>query len=85
MTYTAIPSVKGQVTIPASIREKYSISKNTPLIVEDNGKGVITFRVMHLVPHDDIEYYDNDKETGLIFKKGIDPDVLIKAIKKIDG
>lgn len=85
MTHTTIPSVKGQVTIPAQIREKYSISQQTPIIIEDKGKGVIVMKVMHLAPHDAIQYYENDKERGLIFKKGIDPKVLIDAIKEIDG
>lgn len=33
-------------------------------------------QVMHLAPHDDIEYYENEKERGIVFKKGIDPKVL---------
>ena len=85
MTYTSLPSVKGQITIPSDIREKYNISKETPIVIEDKGKGMIVMRVMRLAPHDDIEYYENEKERGLTFKKGIDPQVLIDAIKEIDG
>lgn len=85
MTYTSLPSVKGQITIPSDIREKYNISKETPIIIEDKGKGMIIMRVMSLAPRDDIEYYENEKERGLTFKKGIDPRVLIDAIKEIDG
>jgi len=85
MTYTALPSIKGQITIPSPIRDKYKINKNTPVIIEDAGKGIITIKIMNMVDHDTIEYYENDKESGLNFKKGINPEVLIDAIKKIDG
>lgn len=85
MTYTIIPSVKGQVTVPVQIRNKYNINQQTPLIVEDKGNGLITLKITHLVNHEDIDFYDNEKETGLTFKKGIDPKVLIKQIEKLDG
>lgn len=85
MTYTAIPSIKGQITIPSAIRNKYEISNETPMLVEDKGNGVITIRVMRLVEHGAIEYYEDDKKAGITFKKGIDPQAVINAIKKIDG
>ena len=85
MTHTTLPSAKGQVTIPVDIREKYKITKETPIIIEDKGKGMIMMKIMSLAPHDAVEYYENEKERGLVFKKGIDPQVLIDAIKNIDG
>ena len=85
MTYTTLPSVKGQITIPSEIREKYNIGKETPIVVEDQGNGLITMKVMRMIDHDAVEYYENDKEFGLNFKNGIDPRVLMDAIKKIDG
>ena len=85
MNYTTIPSVKGQITIPSEIREKYKIGKETPIIVEDAGNGIITMKVMQMVDHDTVEYYENEKEFGLNFKKGITPKALIDAINKIDG
>ena len=85
MTYTAIPSVKGQITIPSEIRAKYNIGKDTPVIIEDQGKGIITLKVMRMIDNDNIEYYEDEKGFGLNFKKPIDPQVLIDAIKKIDG
>ncbi len=85
MKHTAIPSIKGQITIPSSIREKYKISKDTPIVIKDKGKGVIEMKVMRMIEDNDIEYYENEKEFGLHFKKGIDTKVLINAIKKIDG
>lgn len=85
MTHTTLPSVKGQVTIPVEIREKYHIGKETPIVFEDKGDGIILLKVKQLIDHDAIQYYKNDKEFGLHFKHGIDPAVLQKAIKKIDG
>ena len=40
---------------------------------------------MTMVDHGAIEYYENNEEFGLSFKKPINPKVLIDAIKKIDG
>jgi len=40
----AIPiliSERGQITLPASIRKKYAIDSNTPLIVEETPEGVL--------------------------------------------
>ena len=85
MTYTTIPSVKGQITIPSELREKYNINKETPIVIEDKGNGKLVIKVMKMVEHDAIEFRENDKEIGLTFKKGIDPQVLIDSIKKIDG
>ena len=85
MSHTALPSVKGQITIPPAIREKYHISKNTPVLIEDKGNGIIALQVMNMVDQDTISYYENEKEFGLHFNKGIDPEILLKAIKKIDG
>lgn len=85
MAYTLIPSVKGQITIPPEIRKKYSINKETPIVAEDSGKGVITLKVMKMVGPDEVSYYETAKEFGLAFKKGIDPKKMADAIKKIDG
>lgn len=85
MNYTVIPSIKGQITIPSEIREKYGIGKETPIIVEDQGKGIITIKVMKMVEHDSIEFYDNEHSFGLHFKQPVDPQILIDAIKEIDG
>jgi hypothetical protein len=48
-------------------------------------KFIFTTKAMKIVNHDEIEYYENDEEFGLSFKKPISPKVLIDAIKKIDG
>lgn len=85
MTYTLIPSIKGQITIPSEIREKYNIGKQTPIVIEDKGKGTIVIKIMRMVDTDNVEYYENEKEFGLHFNKPIDPKVLMEEIKKIDG
>lgn len=85
MTHTAIPSVKGQITIPAGIRKKYKIDQNTPLVIADDGNGVITMKIMRLAEHDEVTYYENSKEFGVTFKRGLDPQKLIDAIHEIDG
>ncbi|MFH1284809.1 MAG: AbrB/MazE/SpoVT family DNA-binding domain-containing protein [Candidatus Peregrinibacteria bacterium] len=85
MNYTAIPSVKGQITIPSTIREKYGISKETPVIISDNNDGTIMIKVMKMVEHDDIAYREDENGVGLGFKRGINPQILIDAINDIDG
>lgn len=85
MNYTAIPSMKGQITIPPAIRAKYGISKETPVIISDNNDGTIMIKVMQMVAHDDIAYREDKNGVGLSFKKGLSPQVLIDAIKDIDG
>lgn len=83
--HTALPSVKGQVTIPAEIRDKYHIDKSTPLVIEDKGKGVITLKVMKMVDPDAIEFYEDKKNMSIHFKNGVDCDTLIDLIDEIDG
>ena len=85
MNYTAIPSVKGQITIPPPIREKYGIGKETPVIISDNNDGTIVIKIMKMVDHDDIVYREDENGVGLSFKRGINPQALINAIKDIDG
>lgn len=84
-THTLLPSIKGQITIPPEIRARYEISKVTPLVIKDKGKGIIEIKVMRIVAHDAITTYENDTELGIHFTHGIDPQVVIEAIKKIDG
>jgi bifunctional DNA-binding transcriptional regulator/antitoxin component of YhaV-PrlF toxin-antitoxin module len=85
MNYTAIPSIKGQITIPPAIRKKYAISKETPVIISDNNDGTITIKIMKMVEHDDIAYREDEKGIGLSFKRGVNPQILIDAIKELDG
>jgi len=85
MNFTMLPSFKGQITIPALLREKYKIGKDTPIVIQDNDNGTMTIKIMKMVDQDDVVYREDEGGVGLSFKKGIDPRVLIKAIKDIDG
>ncbi|MFA6305221.1 MAG: hypothetical protein WC651_00635 [Candidatus Gracilibacteria bacterium] len=38
-----------------------------------------------MVDYDAIEYYENDEEFGLNFKKPMDPQVLIDAVENIEN
>lgn len=83
--FTALPTVKGGVTLPPKIRKKYNIGKNTPLIIRDAGNGVITIKVMQITEYNDIQFEETASSLRLTFPKGIDPAILIKKIKDIDG
>lgn len=85
MEYTVLPSLKGQITLPPSIRKKYGIDKDTPLVIEDKGNGEIKVIVKKTVDHDFVQYYESGGGASLHFKKGVDPQVLIDLIKKMDG
>jgi AbrB family looped-hinge helix DNA binding protein len=85
MEYTVLPSVKGQITLPPKIRRKYEIGKNTPLVIEDMENGEIRIKVKRTVDHDLVQYYEKDGSTGLHFKNGVDPKVLIDLITKMNG
>lgn len=39
---------------------------------------------MTLVDHDQIQYYEKDLEVGLHFPNGVDPKMLMDAIKEMD-
>lgn len=85
MSYTVIPSVKGQVTLPASLRAQYGIGKNTPIVIEDQGNGVLSLKVMNMVDLNAVEYFENEEECGLEFRNGVDPQLLVDAITELDG
>lgn len=85
MEYTVLPSVKGQITLPPKIRKKYDIGKNTPIVIEDMGNGELKVKVKRTVDHDLVQYYEKNGSVGLHFKNGVDPQVLIDMINKMDG
>lgn len=80
MTYTLLPSIKGQITLPPAIRTKYNINKNTPLILEDKGDGIINVKIMQLIEYSDVKYFENDEEVKLSFTKAVDPQIIIDKI-----
>jgi AbrB family looped-hinge helix DNA binding protein len=80
---TVIPSSKGQITIPSFLRKKYHISENTPVTFVDKGNGILEIQIMKIIPHHEYEanYYETDKEMGVIFKNGIHPQKLIDLLQ----
>jgi bifunctional DNA-binding transcriptional regulator/antitoxin component of YhaV-PrlF toxin-antitoxin module len=86
-TSTVLPSMKGQITLPPDIRRRYNISKDTPLVIKDNGKGRITITVNRLVAYDQdvAEFYDTEKSKGINFKKPIKTSSLLDIICNLDG
>lgn len=84
--YTLLPTAKGQITIPSSVRKKYNISQDTPLILKESKNGSLSLSVARLVSNNPaVEYYESENSFGLHFEKGIDPQFIIDEIEKIDG
>lgn len=80
MTYTLLPSIKGQITLPPAIRIKYGIGKNTPIVLEDKENWVINIKIMQMVDYNNIKYFENEKEIKLSFTKAVDPQIIIDKI-----
>jgi AbrB family looped-hinge helix DNA binding protein len=80
MQYTVTTSAKGQITIPKEIRKKYKITGKIPILIRDEN-GEIKLKIAKIVEDNDIEL----RENGITFKKGINPQELIDAIREIDG
>lgn len=68
----------GQITLPKSWREKFGTNL---FVAKESEEGLL---IKPLQPNEAIEY-ENEKEFGLFFPKGIDPQVLMDKIKEIDG
>ena len=49
MAATLLISERGQVTLPAKIRKKYALKKNTPLVLEETKRGLL-LRKASVVP-----------------------------------
>jgi len=49
MSHTLIISERGQITLPVSVRKKYSLGGNTPLVLEERPEGLI-LRKASLIP-----------------------------------
>ncbi|MBI3541616.1 MAG: AbrB/MazE/SpoVT family DNA-binding domain-containing protein [Deltaproteobacteria bacterium] len=60
MSETVLISERGQVTLPASVRKKYALDKNTPLILEETREGIL-LRKASLIP---IHHYSENEIQG---------------------
>lgn len=78
MNYTLKVFNTGQITLPKKWRDKFT-TKN--FIAEETPEGLL----IKPIEKDEIVYYENDKEFGIYCEKGMDPQVLISAIKKMHG
>lgn len=78
MIYTLSMFNTGQVTLPKKWREKQGTSK---FVAEETDKGLL----IKPIKKDEIVYYENDERVGIYCENGIDPQLIIDAIDKIDG
>lgn len=69
----------GQVTLPKKWRSKFN---TTYFFAKETKDGLL---IQPLLDDQEVVEYENEKESGVIFPKGIDPQVLIDKIGKIDG
>lgn len=68
----------GQMTLPKKWRSKFETSH---FVAKETKDGLL---IMPLIDEDFVAY-ENEKEAGIIFPGGVDPNVLIDQISKIDG
>lgn len=61
---TVFLSERGQITLPASVRKKYSLEKNTPLVLEETKNGLLLHKA-DVVP---LRHY-TDEEIGKWIKE----------------
>jgi len=78
MIYTLKLFNTGQVTLPKVWRDKY---KTKNYIAEETENGLL----IKPFTKDDVVYYENKEGFGIYSESGIDPDKIIKEIKKLDG
>lgn len=61
MKETILISDRGQITLPASLRKKYSLDKNTPIVIEETQGGLLLKKAsvlpLSLYSNDEIEQW----------------------------
>lgn len=57
MAQTVLVSERGQITLPTGVRKKYALTKDTPLILEDTGQGIL-LRKASMIP---LKVYSNEE------------------------
>lgn len=78
-TYTLKLFNTGQVTLPKEWRNKWN-TKN--FLAEDTEEGLLIKPIQK--DEDDVVYYEDKHGFGIYSKKGIDPNKIIEAIKKLN-
>lgn len=79
-SYTLKMFNTGQVTLPKSWRDKWNTKH---FIAKETKNGLLIEPINER--REEAVFYENEKEMGLIFPDGMDPQKLIDVIKKIDG
>lgn len=77
-TYTLKLFNTGQVTLPKAWRDKWD-TRN--FLAEDTEEGLL---IKPIQQADDVVYYEDKHGFGIYSKKGIDPNKIIEAIKKLN-
>ena len=68
----------GQITLPKKWRDKQKTNKFT---AEETDEGLL----IKPVRKDEIVYYENKERFGIYCEKGLDPQLIIDAIDRLDG
>ena len=71
----------GQITLPKQWRDKFP-TKN--FVVEETKDGLLVKPLLPKESEPVVVEYENEKEFGLIFPNGVDPQVLMDIIKEMD-
>lgn len=74
MKTIVMPSNKGQITIPQRMRKRYAITRETPILIEDLGNGVILAKVTSLTDLESQKIADEEEQLA----------ILDKAIEELD-
>jgi len=81
MTHVVSCFNTGQITLPKKWRDAH---KSKKYIAEETVEGLL-IRPLQKEKTIKITSFESDKEDGVIFPEGIDPDDLIKVMQDIDG
>ena len=69
----------GQITLPKAWRKKF---KTKNFLAKETKEGLL---IKPIIDDDGVVYYEDKDGFGIYSAEGIDPDRIIKAIKKIHG
>ncbi len=75
-----MPSNKGQITIPKRMRQRYAITRETPILVEDLGNGVILAKVTSLTDLKSEKIAHEENQRAILDKaiNDLDMDILMQ-------
>ena len=88
MSYTLSMFNTGQITLPKKWRDKIAKGAKKFIALEKEGGLLIKPLIIdeeHSLHDKNVELYEEGDNIKIIFKKGVDPSLLIDIIKKVDG